>query len=250
MNEKAKKTYLTIIISITVICVIVGIVLHTLSGAGFTNGKTKTGSISVEDTDNIKIIKLDISISDIYIKSGSEFDVSYKDVNEKLIPSVSNKNGIVTIKQKSRNNNFNFNLFKGNKKTGKITIVVPEDTELIDLDVDISMGSLEMAKLSLDEAEFDLSMGSVEMNDVSIESLSADLSMGSIEVKDSKIEDSEIDLSMGSAEFKGSFDKIVGDVDMGSIEVDNNNDDCDYNLEASMGSIIVNGDDKGKSYKN
>ena len=251
MKSKGKNTYLTILIIITAICVVVGIVINTTQVFVGNNYKTKSGTVSVETSTPVESIKFDISLANVIIKTGDEFEIEYKNILENIVPTVTENNGEVVIKQKRDKKNKSIsglNFSKG--KSGEIIVYIPKDLSEVDINADLAMGSFEIYDITCDDMDLDLSMGSVELHDVSADYARVDLSMGSLDFDNCNVNDIDADLSMGSADLNGKFNKIKADADMGSIDIKNDNEDCDYNIDCSMGSIVVNGDKKGKTYNN
>ena len=99
-----KNIYLSIITLVTIICIIAGTCYHLL-GFGvriFSNiiPDSPNGKYSDSQTfssSEIKTLNIDASVSDITIKSGNEFKVSYSCNQKHLIPNINLNNDTINI---------------------------------------------------------------------------------------------------------------------------------------------------------
>ena len=144
-----KNIYLSIITLITIICIIAGTCYHLL-GFGvkiFSNIITDSPDGMYSDSQTfsaseIKTLNIDASVSDVTIKSGNEFKVSYSCNQKHLVPNINLNNDTINIIQKS-DDNWLKSLFRNNQNSD-ITITVPKDTYLEMISADLSVGDLYM----------------------------------------------------------------------------------------------------------
>lgn len=236
MNEKFKKKYLTILITVTVICVIAGSVSHltrsmsalmTQLTGSFGNGKIVFSSgkaVSAEGTlDSFDSIKINLSMGSLVVKEGNSYEYSYE-FNEKLTPSLEVKNGNLIVKQ----SNVSVNVGNINNGKGELIITVPKGTKLDNIDVNASMGNVSVEGINAKKLDGSLSMGNLELSDSTVSDCELSLSMGNLEIKNVTADSIEAALSMGEINFDGTAEKIK--------------------LVTSMGEVTVNGVNQGKKY--
>ena len=82
---------------------------------------------STDKTTDLKKVHADIDIADLTIREGEELHVDFQG-DQDFEPEVTQKNGVLTITQRVESRWFN--IFKNNKKNIKITVTIPEGTEL------------------------------------------------------------------------------------------------------------------------
>ena len=125
-----KNIYLIIITIITVVCIIAGSLYH-IGGFAldlFDNliprsdkslGNVCTEELSVDEFSNLVF---DTTISNINVKTGDSYMVSYK-CNKRLVPKIKSSGDTLTISQSNRAN------YKRNT-TSEITVTIPEGAAL------------------------------------------------------------------------------------------------------------------------
>ena len=125
-----KNIYLIIITIITVVCIIAGSLYH-IGGFAlglFDNliprsdkplGNVCTEELSVDEFSNLVF---DTTISNINVKTGDSYTVSYK-CNKRLVPKIRSTGDTLTISQ-SKGANYKRNT------TSEITVTIPEGTAL------------------------------------------------------------------------------------------------------------------------
>lgn len=271
--EKKKSgfgsTYLLILGVITVICIIAGIKIHAVSADV---GKEKSGNIEIGACTDLD---LNLKSSSVEIVKGTNWNVEYKNVPEKLIPKVTNKDGKMSITQKRiKGYNFNFGFLKLKSHSGgKIIITIPDDVEAIDLDAKLDMGSLKINDIVCGDVTVDIDMGKTVINNIEADKLNVDADMGAIKIEDVTANDIELDADMGSIDVVNTVsEKIVADADMGSIDVEAafkkieakadmgsvdvnfkdelcSEDEVKVSLKADMGSVKYNGEKHGKKFE-
>ena len=126
-----KNIYLIIITIITVVCIIAGSLYH-IGGFAldlFDNliphsdkslGNVCTKELSVDEFSNLIF---DTTISNINVKTGDSYTVSYK-CNKRLVPKIKSSGDTLTISQ-SKGSNYRRNT------TSEITVTIPEGASLL-----------------------------------------------------------------------------------------------------------------------
>lgn len=237
-NEKFKKKYLGILITVTILCIIFGSISNLtkaiVSFAGrfagelglnkaltVNLGEVKSGSSSLQTFDSIKV---KLSVGELVIKEGDDYSYSYT-FNEKIIPEIEVKNGVLIVKQDSVS-------ITGNPKginQSELVITVPKGSNLDSINIVASMGNVKLKDISGKDMETSLSMGNIDVRNCTFDVTKVHNSMGDTIMTNADISSVSCANSMGDIEYNGSFDKI--------------------DLKTSMGKVEVNGESKGSSYK-
>ena len=256
-NKIWRRKYLTFLHFITVICIMIGLVIHvggwigkdiwnSMFGKSFVSeSKTTSGGGAPGAFDEINA---DLAIGDILIETGSDYNVSYDNYPEDLVPEIKYDNGTLKITQKNKRTGWNFN--QNFTKSGKIVVTVPTEATL-SLNIDLSMGAFTAKNVALDKVEVNSSMGSVDFKNCNSYKLDLQAAMGSITIDGGSFDSASIDANMGSIEVDADFEDLEADCDMGSIEIStsNNIEDLRLSLNTDMGNITINGSEYGTKYK-
>ena len=266
MTTKEKKGtgfFLAILTIVTVVCIIVGCILHL--GFGFSrsgNGKMKSDEVA---TERFNSISLELDAGDIIIEKGKSFNVSYRYPSNAL-PEIKVSGDKLVVKQKMKNIHLK-------DLDCSLTITVPEGEELEgingDLDVcslkingflfdtsskiDITtdVGSIEFADCTFGDLKIDADVGNILFDACTFKELKATGDVGDIEINKCTFDSAECKSDTGSIDVSGSFSNLVCRTDAGSITVETDkpvkNETMD--LKVSGGDITVNGEDRGRSYR-
>lgn len=175
--------------------------------------------------DEIISMDLDLAIADVTVTTGDKFTVDVKEgCGMEVTVAVNNGNLVITDKQRT---------VCLNDMGSKITVVVPEGIVLTVADIEISMGSLTVKNIQVDELEVVANMGDVDL--VNCVARIAD-----------------IELSMGDLTFSGNIEKEA-DISnaMGKVTLELNGAESDYALDISnsLGTVRV-GSNKYDSFNN
>ncbi|MCR5674337.1 MAG: DUF4097 domain-containing protein [Lachnospiraceae bacterium] len=254
-----KKAYMTIMILITVFCVIIGTAMHAfrfMSRIAKLTGRTAERSshtIAPGDGESMEVapfttMKLDLGVGNITLMTGDGFDVSYQGVDE-LRPVIdSSKEGKLVIKQKNSNWRSMAKLPDAWGTDNDLVITVPEDLELEDLDCDLDMGDFRIEGIRAGKAEISMQMGNLNLKDSVFKTLQVDADMGNVTIDGIEVSKADLDANMGNIEAKGitGFSTLNLDADLGNIEIalDQRLEDLSLDLSADLGSVILNGEKK------
>jgi len=269
----SKKKYLLIIFAITLICIIAGLwkIIDSLKGFGYqfeyqyssSDGTTQNcdtetqgfGKVAVED------IEIDADIADVYFYYGSQLEV--KSIYPKeYLPTVSLKNGVLSIKQKgSPNSRIDININSDEREEPyTINVVIPKDTVVSNINFkagygDVHVDDVEATELEINRGEGDTELANCKLGKVHINGGHSDVSI------DAEIDDIDLDCASGDYEIRGNnktikassadgdieiqggFDSIDAKTNAGDITISSNNeiDMNKINAEAIIGNVIVNG---------
>ncbi len=242
-----KKIYLFVIITITVLCVIIGSIVHVTGflvrigrGAemfGFgKNAKKVTETLSEGDFSELSV---DLDLGNIVIKSG-DGNVEWNG-SEELKPEVSAENGKLKIKQKDGR------LLTGAALNNTLTISVP--SALKKLDVKSDMGNLDVSGITAGKTDLKVSAGNITIKDAGLGDLEADANAGDIRFDSLSAEKAEFDSNAGNIKgsVSGSFKSLKADTDLGNIELklDCARSELTLDLKTDLGNVTVNGEKTG-----
>lgn len=217
-----KKVYLAFIYIITIVCIVVGIVIHTSRWSGF--NFIKPSNMKYEDYDadltNVKddiTITIDCRLGDVKIKKGSKFHLSYKAVTQ-LETKVTTDENTISIIQKSEVTNW------GNNMGSDITLTIPENVNIVKLDVHNDLGDIDIEGLTFEEGIIDENLGDIDIEKCSFTDIDVNNDLGDIKIIDC-----------------GSFEdyKIDADVSLGEIKFFGNKCGDEYYVDGTKGSIKV-----------
>ncbi len=211
-----KNIYLIIITIITVVCIIAGSLYH-IGGFAlglFNNliprsdkslGNVCTEELSVDEFSNLVF---DTTISNINVKTGDSYTVSYK-CNKRLVPKIRSTGDTLTISQ-SKGANYRRNT------TSEITVTIPEGTALNKLSLDTGVGDLYVTDCSFATCDVDGGTGNLSFENCAFDEMDIDGGTGNITVTSSQ-----------------SLDGYMMDLDSGTGDITINGNDYDDEYEVN-----------------
>lgn len=211
-----KNIYLIIITIITVVCIIAGSLYH-IGGFAlglFDNliphsdkslGNVCTKELSVDKFSNLVF---DTTISNINVKTGDSYTVSYK-CNKRLVPKIKSSGDILTISQ-SKGSNYKRNT------TSEITVTIPEGASLNKLSFDTGVGDLYVTDCSFATCDVDGGTGNLSFENCAFDEMDIDGGTGDITVISSQ-----------------SLDGYMMDLDSGTGDITINGNDYDDEYEVN-----------------
>ena len=262
-DKRGTGFYLTLLTVVTVICIIIGCVLHL--GFGFSrsgSGKMKSDEVAAE---RFKSISLELDAGDVIIEKGKSFNVSYRYPSNAL-PEIKVSGDKLVVKQKMKNIHLN-------DLDCSLTITVPEGEELegingnldvcslkvngfifdtsSEIDITTDVGSIEFADCTFGDLKLDSDVGSISLDACTFKKLKAAGDVGNIDINKCTFDSADCKTDTGSINISGSFSSLICKCDIGSITVETDkpvkNETMD--LKVSGGDITVNGEDRGSSYR-
>lgn len=267
-----KNIYLICLTIVTILCIIGGIVWHVGGSFRPHEDLKKTAEMTDVSLDKFKSVDTKLSMGDLSIVYGDSYMVSYNYPN-KLQPEIEVKNGTLHVKQKVKGGlKLGFNDL-GNLKDMDydLVITVPKNEKLDTVSLSMDMGAISLSNIEINNLTVDADMGNIEINDTTLEKITVDADMGNIELRNVTCEKAEFDADMGnieaqdsifksvfcdadmgSVEIRGEFEVVTAKCEMGSVSVETEQDleNVTMDLSADMGSVTVNGKNKGNDYKN
>ena len=128
-----------------------------------------------------------------------------------------------------------------------ITITVPKDAQLKEIDVALSVGNIEMDDLICQKVEAECSLGNNTVNNLQAEEIELSNSLGNITTQNLTVEkEAKFSASTGNIDADGTFHgNVEVSVDLGNARlIVRGASRNDYELEASsdMGNLVIDGD--------
>lgn len=243
-----KNIWIALLSVITVCCVIGGTFYHSglfRYGEGFRFVDARTTSTS-EDLDAFAVIDLDADMMSLTIEEGDHFYL-YCQYTDRLEFSYEVKDGTLFVRER---NPRTINGLRGERCD--LTLTVPEGTVLDSVDIRTAMGDVTMDKIAVSDCEALTSMGSCIFKKCSFDRTDICTNMGEITLRDTQLGDAELNNHMGSVEAEScTFSSLTVLNAMGDVLIDaqQNLDAYEIDLEASMGSVHVNGEHEGTKYR-
>ena len=248
-----KRIYLAIITTITVLCVIIGSVVHVTAfmvrmgkdgDRMFSFGKSSKKVTETLSESRFSDLKIDMDLGNIVIKSGSVANVEWNG-SEELKPEVTAAGNDLTIRQKGRK------ILNSGALNNTLTVTVPEPLGKMEIETDL--GNLEADGLTADKAKINLSAGNAIVKGSSFGDLNIEADAGNIEL--GEVSATKIDLDSDAGNIQGSvagdFKSLKANTDVGNIELQFDCERSDLNLElkTSLGDVAVNGEKTGNNTK-
>lgn len=242
-TESHKNVYLVCIAIVTLICIIFGSVIHILgSYRGFTNlgfrnldlGNVVDHTIALEPFTDLKV---NAAVLDFVIEYGDSYEMQFIG-NEKLEPEAKITGaGTLEITQKTT---FDIDLGVNSNLNSKCILVIPRDSVLGDVNLEVDVSNLEMNSLSMNTLTIDADCGNVILKDFVIQDdFNVDADCGNVEIHNSSFKKSTIDADCGSIIIEScSFESAKTNADLGNIMIE----DCDFisaAADADLGNIEI-----------
>lgn len=258
MTKKSKTKLISLFVVLTLIAMLM------LCGCGITKksslddyGEVKEGSIELNKDELSGSLNLDVDlrIADFSVSCGDAFCVKYT-LPEKLIPEASLSGDTLSINGQNGNNSIDLGIdsIDDLKKLGnngsdsfRIELVLPKNTELNNISINIDMGEVCLSEISCTEFSAFVDMGNITLDKTSCVNLHAETDMGSIEIENASCEAVKAVVDMGSADVSGDFAKISAKCSMGGITINTSRpeEDVEINLDVDMGEAVINGRQAG-----
>ena len=211
-----KNIYLIIITIITVVCIIAGSLYHI---GGFALGlfdnliprsDKSLGNVCTEElsVDEFSNLVFDTTISNINVKTGDSYTVSYK-CNKRLVPKIRSTGDTLTISQ-SKGANYR------RSTTSEITVTIPKGAALNKLSLDTGVGDLYVTDCSFATCDVDGGTGNLSFENCAFDEMDIDGGTGNITVTSSQ-----------------SLDGYMMDLDSGTGDITINGNDYDDEYEVN-----------------
>ncbi len=240
-----KKIYLTIIYTVTILCVVFGTLFHTgilgrKSGVVVNELKNTGRNVPAEETymdsggterDYNKdggsfLINANIAYGNLEIVYGESFRSVFTGDDE-LEPKVTFEDGVITISQKPGN----WSIVFGSRKAD-LTLIIPENTVLKNTDIKMDMGNVSITGLSISAGQIENSLGDIELNDCILGTVNVSSDMGDVDIESCVFENLSIEQSLGNVTVYAKQDMSDADIELGT----------------DLGQVKINGSKQGKTF--
>lgn len=198
----------------------------------------KDGVSSVEEVDmRITEIEVDLKSTSLRILKGKTFEIKKDNISEEV--KIDMSGGILKVKEES------FKFWK-NKAGGVLSIYVPGETILSDLDISIGAGKVEIDDVVANRFDLEQGAGKVKIKSSVFNEVSIDGGAGKIDIEDTTLKNLDMTAAVGSTHIEGH---ILGDskieCGVGSVKLKLYDSREDYRLEVEkgIGSIKIDGED-------
>lgn len=231
-----KKVYVVVISAVTVMCVVVGTLIHVggwMDGSIFSFGVGSGNYQEYEkEQSEFKSLRIEADVMSIKIQRGDGYHISYK-ASEKLMPKIELKGDTLVVTQPSKG----FSFWSWGNKKCEMTLTVPEGVQLADAEFDMDVGNLVISGISIEHMKIMADVGNVELDSCVGNRLEAESDVGNIEIRSSDFVDSKIETDVGNVYYSAASDLSEYDVnlatDIGKVTVDGNSYKRQFNQTAS-----------------
>lgn len=236
---KKKTLYLSIISIITVICIVIGLLIHVIAPTvGWLSDKSDglndsgsflSGSTVSEELDAFSSIDFDVKVSDITISYGDTYAISYKTNKKVLVPQYEIKDDTLYIKQASDKP------LRGLSNNGNcsLQIMVPKDTSLTLVKGSSDVGDFTMEKLGAKTMDVYVNVGDIDISDNTFDEITLGSDVGDIDLDNVAFTSADLTSDVGDID-------IVSAVTLEHYAMD---------LSCSLGDIDVNSDSYRTKYQ-
>ena len=253
-----RNKYMAILIGVTALCMIIGTLYHAMGffrsgrrqedtpveiSREWTDGNKEEkapeaeAAAAEEETDEakesssaLKKITADIDIADLTFQPGEELHVDFQG-DDRFEPEVAEKDGVLTITQHVDTKWFNiFN--RENRKGVRITVTIPEGTELKELKTTLNLGDTKLDRVKAENCTLDSDLGDIKCEDCEFAGIKILSSMGDVNVKNCEFEDLDVRQDLGDVDISSQLDLS----------------DADLSLETDLGEVSVNGKNQGGEF--
>ncbi len=184
-------------------------------------------------------VKIDSKVMNLSIEKGDDYSIQC-DADKKLNPKYEIKDNTLIVSQKQKIKVHNF--MKNQKCSVHITI--PEDTTLELINVDGSVGDINLSNLDVTTLKIDSCVGDIELDDCKTDSIDIDTSTAVVELNGCEANEIDVDTSVGDTVIKDNiFEILYVDGSVGDVKVSSSKDlsDYAYDLDTSIGDVSING---------
>lgn len=162
--------------------------------------------------DNIQKLSIDWAVGDVIIRRGNTQVINvYEDAPSGAKPMVCEIKDGTKLKIQFHEGKFNVNIGFGDLTTKDLTVTVPMDFDLRELDVDMASGNVEIQGMTIDKVDLDCADVTCILDQCTVNTLDVDAASGDISFSGSL---GELDMDSASADFIGVFQNTPRKIDM------------------------------------
>ena len=183
--------------------------------------------------ESINYLNIDLTGSNLIIKTGEELSVKVGNKNVKVTQN-DNELRIVDKTKKILRNNF------------KDTVVtIPEDTLFSKVNISTGAGKVSIEGISTDSLEMKLGAGKVEVSSIYSMNTKIETGAGNVEIKDSDLNNLDLELGVGEIKIDGNItgrSSIESGVGALILNLNASSSMYKFDLEKGLGEMNVNGE--------
>lgn len=187
-------------------------------------------------TGDLDTIYINLNIGSITLQTGDVFKVEGANLPENL--DVTFDKGELSIED----NHFLFNFIRPSQSP-RLTVTIPEDTQLKTLELDLGAGQGKLSQISTKDLIIKQGAGEIVANKIKADSGKLEGGAGAIHFSDVKLNDFDIDGGVGLIDVQGNISgnmKVDCGIGQTELEISGNVDDYFISADPGLGSITVN----------
>ncbi len=201
------------------------------------------------DLENFSNIDAKTYVANVTVQVGADFHISTHDINpERMKISVAEQTLFIREQKPHYPHNHQKKIYIC-KAEYKMTITVPQTAVLNEVRINDFSGRLNLSGLNMQKLDVRANAGSLKLQDVTIQNdTKIRLDAGNLDIYQCKM-NSNANLAAGSVKIKGLQGKNHFQLAAGSLKtLDDRNDQTDYDLSTTLGSIYFHGSRMGKHF--
>lgn len=230
------------IIKILAICLAVVIITNIISGIvfvfsaifGLNFDSSDNNLVNFEETyQDVRSIKLETISSTVNIKTGDNFKVVAQNVKNNFSVKLVDE----TLKIEEYKKSWFSNDFKGN-----ITIYIPINYELDNLDIDLGAGKINIENMLADKFDIKQGAGTISILNSKFNKTDIEGGAGKIEINSSTLNNLNLDAGVGQVDINGNItgnSKIECGVGSMNIKLSENKNDYTIMAQKGLGNISI-----------
>ena len=214
-----RAIYLSVLVVITVGCILWRVGSDAF-GWFYSGDETEQGTeVSLEGTqvlDAFSEIRVESDVMDVTIQKGTDYSLSYRTAGKNK-PAYSVKDGVLSVTQKQQKKHWNLGM--ASNKSAAMTITVPEDVALKDVDITSNVGDVKIDKVKAKNLDVTADVGDIEaalVGESDAYDISFDCGVGEATLNGENVK-KNTQIHAADAEGKIELSADVGDIDV-SIE--------------------------------
>lgn len=245
---KKKTLYLSIISIITVICIVIGLLIHVIGPAvGWLSdasddlndsGSFISGSMVSEELDAFSGIDFDIKVSDVTIAYGDTYAISYKTNKKVLVPQYEIKDDTLYIKQASDKP------LRGLSNNGNcsLQITVPREASLKLVKGNSDVGDFSMEKLGAKTIDVYVNVGDIDISDNTFDDITLGSDVGDMDLDNVTFTTADLSSDVGDIDLTSavSLEAYAMDLSCATGDIEVNSDSYRTKYQHQIGTESMN----------
>lgn len=236
-----KKIYISILTLVTLLCIGVGIYWQ-YTGSFSSHGEIVNEQVALDEFTSLTV---NGDIMDFTLKTGTDYKLTYS-CSQNLEPVVRNQQGHVTLSQKSQQIWFSLH-----NQNCKVTLEIPTDACLDNLDVELDLGTLTLRDIQADRAELEADTGNITLSDCTLQTLKTEDDLGNVSADHSYLGNATLEADTGNVTLSScDFANLTARSDLGNVKIDSVKDLNDYSIDAKcdLGDISIHDTKQGSTH--